>query len=61
MRGEHPGHPADPGDIDVTILSAEAQSSREMWPYIVTVQHLHSFTCGVQVASQGMSDGGLPS
>jgi hypothetical protein len=51
MRGEHPSHPADPGDIDVTILAAEAEARGEMWSYLVTVQYLHSFACGVQVAS----------
>jgi hypothetical protein len=59
MGGEHPSDPADPGDIDIPILSAEAEPSGEMWSHLVAVEHLYPFACGVQVVSKGMRDGGL--
>jgi hypothetical protein len=61
MRCEHPSHPPDPGDIDIPILAAEAEPSGEMRSHLIAIQYLYSFACGMQVASQGMRDGGFAS
>jgi hypothetical protein len=57
VRCQQSSHPTDPSDIGVTILAAEAQAGRQMWPNFIAVQYLYPLARGIQLVSQGMSDG----